>query len=99
MAAPAFAPGAQVASRYRLEARLKPDNIVVAAGTFRQDLYYRLVGATIAIAPLRERGADVVGLAETFLAQIRASLVSASGPRGSSPSRGAPRPSRRDLPV
>jgi Nif-specific regulatory protein len=40
-------------------------------GRFRQDLYYRLVGAEIAIPPLRERGDDVVELAETFLTRIR----------------------------
>ena len=43
----------------------------VADGRFRQDLYYRLAGAEIAIPPLRERGADVIELAETFLARIR----------------------------
>jgi Nif-specific regulatory protein len=44
----------------------------VADGQFRQDLYYRLVGAEIAIPPLRERGTDVIELAETFLARVRA---------------------------
>jgi Nif-specific regulatory protein len=44
----------------------------VADGRFRQDLYYRLAGAEIAIPPLRERGADMIELAETFLARIRA---------------------------
>ena len=43
----------------------------VAAGTFRQDLYYRVVGAEIAIPPLRERGADAIEIAEKFLAHIR----------------------------
>jgi Nif-specific regulatory protein len=43
----------------------------VGEGRFRQDLYYRLVGAEIAIPPLRERGGDVIELAETFLARIR----------------------------
>jgi Nif-specific regulatory protein len=44
----------------------------VAEDKFRQDLYYRLAGAEISIPPLRERGADVIELAETFLlAQIR----------------------------
>jgi Nif-specific regulatory protein len=44
----------------------------VADGRFRQDLYYRLAGAEIAIPPLRERGADMIELAETFLARTRA---------------------------
>ena len=44
----------------------------VADGRFRQDLYYRLVGAEIAIPPLRERGPDVIELAEAFLARVRA---------------------------
>jgi Nif-specific regulatory protein len=43
----------------------------VIEGRFRQDLYYRLVGAEIAIPPLRDRGDDVLELAETFLARIR----------------------------
>ena len=43
----------------------------VAEGRFRQDLYYRLAGAEIAIPALRERGSDVVELAEVFLARIR----------------------------
>jgi Nif-specific regulatory protein len=43
----------------------------VAEGRFRQDLYYRLAGAEIAIPALRERGADVIELAETFLARNR----------------------------
>jgi Nif-specific regulatory protein len=41
-------------------------------GRFRQDLYYRIAGAEVAIPPLRERGADVIELAETFLARSRA---------------------------
>jgi Nif-specific regulatory protein len=43
----------------------------VADGRFRQDLYYRLAGAEISIPALRERGSDVVELAEVFLARIR----------------------------
>src|SRR5262249_44751342 len=40
----------------------------IAAGRFRQDLYYRLAGVTIEIPPLRERVAEIAGLAREFLA-------------------------------
>jgi transcriptional regulator with PAS, ATPase and Fis domain len=39
----------------------------VAAGRFRQDLYSRLLGLTIALPPLRERRPDVALLARHFL--------------------------------
>ena len=41
----------------------------VAQGRFRADLYHRLSGLTLRLPPLRERGQDVVELAEHFLAQ------------------------------
>jgi DNA-binding NtrC family response regulator len=46
----------------------------VAAGNFRQDLYYRLAGASVHIPPLRERRAEIEPLAETFLEGAAAEL-------------------------
>jgi len=39
----------------------------IATGTFREDLYYRLRVITITVPPLRERGHDVMLLAQAFL--------------------------------
>lgn len=41
---------------------------MIARGMLREDLYYRLSTVTIRIPPLRDRGDDVVPLAEHFLA-------------------------------
>jgi DNA-binding NtrC family response regulator len=39
----------------------------VEKGNFREDLYYRLLGLTIDLPPLRQRGNDVVILAQYFI--------------------------------
>ena len=41
----------------------------IAASAFREDLYYRLDVFTITVPALRERGSDLVALAEYFLAK------------------------------
>jgi len=45
-------------------------NEAVAAGTFRDDLFYRLRVITISVPPLRERGPDVMLLAQAFLGRF-----------------------------
>ncbi len=39
----------------------------IGRGSFRQDLFYRLLGVEIRLPPLRERGDDILLLAEHFL--------------------------------
>jgi len=42
----------------------------VEKGTFREDLYYRLLGLPINLPPLRERGNDIFFLAEQFIKEF-----------------------------
>lgn len=42
----------------------------VAAGTFRRDLFYRISSLRLRIPPLRERGDDVLLLAQSFLTRF-----------------------------
>jgi DNA-binding NtrC family response regulator len=45
-------------------------NEEVKKGSFREDLYYRLLGLPIQLPPLRERGTDVILIAKFFLDQF-----------------------------
>ena len=40
---------------------------LIEKGLFREDLYYRLMGLTINVPRLRERGSDIILLTETFI--------------------------------
>jgi DNA-binding NtrC family response regulator len=48
---------------------------MVAAGTFREDLFYRLAVVTIAIAPLRDRPLDIALLVRHFVAKFNTRSV------------------------
>jgi transcriptional regulator with AAA-type ATPase domain len=50
-------------------------------GAFRQDLYFRLRGASVTLPPLRERGSDVLLLAESLIEREAARLKIVPLPR------------------
>ena len=54
---------------------------MVRAGTFREDLYYRLFQFPIALPPLRQRGNDVLLLAQGFLEDYLAANPKFKGKR------------------
>jgi len=43
--------------------------VQVQEGKFREDLFYRIMGLPVELPPLRDRGEDVVLLADTFITQ------------------------------
>lgn len=53
---------------------------MIKAGTFREDLFYRLNVFPIHLPPLRMRGDDVILLAQTFLAQQARRIGRSLGP-------------------
>lgn len=61
------------ATNQQLDARIQ-------AGTFRQDLYYRLNVFRIHVPPLRERQEDIPALATRFLSQIEAPEATSFSP-------------------
>jgi DNA-binding NtrC family response regulator len=46
----------------------------VRAGRFREDLYFRIAGFTVAVPPLRDRRSEIVPIAEHFLQKLAAEL-------------------------
>jgi transcriptional regulator with GAF, ATPase, and Fis domain len=52
---------------------------MVEERTFRSDLYFRLRGGSVELPPLRDRGDDVIRLAEHFLRRLRNDPSSRSG--------------------
>lgn len=64
---PVGASGGEIAVDFRLVAATNRDlRAMVAAGTFRQDLLYRLAVVEVALPSLADRKSDIVALAEAF---------------------------------
>ena len=57
-----------------ISATNRPLEEMVRAGGFRSDLYYRLAGVTLEVAPLRARPEDVEPLIEHFAQQLATTL-------------------------
>ena len=55
--------------------------VQIARGLFRQDLYYRLNGASVVIPPLRERRDEILDLARRFAAAAATELGLERAPR------------------
>jgi two-component system response regulator AtoC len=56
-------------------------DVQITRGLFRQDLYYRLNGASVVIPPLRERRDEILDLARRFAADAAMELGLARAPR------------------